>query len=35
MLKIILVSGLYPQLAFPDDCNTYTSDSDQVLGIEI
>ena len=30
MLKIILVSGLYPQLAFPDDCNSYSSDSDQV-----
>jgi len=30
MLKIILCSGLYPHLAFPDDCNSYSSDSDQV-----
>ncbi|XP_076818876.1 putative ATP-dependent RNA helicase DHX34 [Clavelina lepadiformis] len=31
MLKIILVSGLYPQLAFPDDCNNYSPDSDQIF----
>ncbi|XP_078482646.1 putative ATP-dependent RNA helicase DHX34 isoform X1 [Ciona intestinalis] len=31
LLKVILCSGLYPQLAFPDNCNSYTADSDQVF----
>uniref|UniRef100_H2ZFU6 RNA helicase n=1 Tax=Ciona savignyi TaxID=51511 RepID=H2ZFU6_CIOSA len=31
LLKVILCSGLYPQLAFPDNCNSYSSDSDQVF----
>ncbi|PIK34094.1 putative ATP-dependent RNA helicase DHX34 [Apostichopus japonicus] len=30
VLKVILCSGLYPQLAIADDCNSYRKDSDQV-----
>ncbi|KAK6188313.1 hypothetical protein SNE40_004514 [Patella caerulea] len=29
LLKIILCSGLYPQVAIADDCNTYKMDTDQ------
>ncbi|XP_060072123.1 probable ATP-dependent RNA helicase DHX34 [Ylistrum balloti] len=29
LLKIILCSGLYPQVAISDDCNSYKSDSEQ------
>ncbi|OWF54057.1 probable ATP-dependent RNA helicase DHX34 isoform X1 [Mizuhopecten yessoensis] len=29
LLKIILCSGLYPQVAIADDCNSYKSDSEQ------
>lgn len=31
ILKVILCSGLYPQLAIADDCNSYRKDSDQVF----
>ncbi|XP_077992529.1 putative ATP-dependent RNA helicase DHX34 [Glandiceps talaboti] len=31
LLKVILCSGLYPQLAIADDCNSYRKDSDQVF----
>ncbi|XP_062516968.1 probable ATP-dependent RNA helicase DHX34 [Corticium candelabrum] len=31
LLKIILCSGLYPQLAIADDCNTWRKDSEQVF----
>lgn len=31
LLKIILCSGLYPQVAIPDDCNSYKTDSEQVF----
>ncbi|XP_022092525.1 probable ATP-dependent RNA helicase DHX34 [Acanthaster planci] len=31
LLKVILCSGLYPQLAIADDCNTYRRECDQVF----
>ncbi|XP_065837116.1 probable ATP-dependent RNA helicase DHX34 [Oscarella lobularis] len=31
LLKIILCSGLYPQVAVADDCNTWRKDSEQVF----
>ncbi|XP_033109817.1 probable ATP-dependent RNA helicase DHX34 [Anneissia japonica] len=31
LLKVILCSGLYPQLAIADDCNSYRKDTDQVF----
>ncbi|XP_041476446.1 probable ATP-dependent RNA helicase DHX34 isoform X3 [Lytechinus variegatus] len=31
LLKVILCSGLYPQLAIADDCNSYRKESDQVF----
>lgn len=31
ILKIILSSGLYPQFAVPDDCNSYTPENEQVF----
>ncbi|XP_071481519.1 probable ATP-dependent RNA helicase DHX34, partial [Diadema antillarum] len=31
LLKVILCSGLYPQLAIADDCNSYRRESDQVF----
>lgn len=31
VLKIVLCSGLYPQLAMADDCNSYRRDSEQVF----
>jgi hypothetical protein len=31
VLKLVVCSGLYPQLAIPDDCNSYRKDSDQVF----
>ncbi|CAG7718391.1 unnamed protein product [Allacma fusca] len=31
MLKVILASGLYPQLGIPDDFNKYKSDADQMF----
>jgi hypothetical protein len=31
LFKTIACSGLYPQLALADDCNSYRRDSDQVF----
>ncbi|XP_059177423.1 probable ATP-dependent RNA helicase DHX34 isoform X2 [Physella acuta] len=31
LMKIILSSGLYPQMAIADDCNTYKRDTEQVF----
>ncbi|XP_071946737.1 probable ATP-dependent RNA helicase DHX34 [Antedon mediterranea] len=31
LLKVILCSGLYPQLAIADECNSYRKDMDQVF----
>ncbi|CAI7996256.1 Probable ATP-dependent RNA helicase DHX34 [Geodia barretti] len=31
VLKLVVCSGLYPQLAISDDCNSYRKDSDQVF----
>ncbi|CAL1528445.1 unnamed protein product [Lymnaea stagnalis] len=31
LMKIILCSGLYPQVAIPDDCNTYKRDTEQAF----
>ncbi|KAL5482136.1 hypothetical protein EMCRGX_G022425 [Ephydatia muelleri] len=31
ILKIVLCSGLYPQVAIADDCNSYRRDSEQVF----
>ncbi|BFY97868.1 hypothetical protein BsWGS_00907 [Bradybaena similaris] len=31
LIKIILCSGLYPQVAIADDCNTYKRDSEQAF----
>ncbi|XP_065910600.1 probable ATP-dependent RNA helicase DHX34 isoform X2 [Dysidea avara] len=30
LLKVVLCSGLYPQLAIPDECNSWRRDSEQV-----
>ena len=35
LLKVILCSGLYPQLAIADDCNSYRKDSDQVFHTKV
>ena len=41
LLKVILCSGLYPQVAIPDEHNSYKSGSEQIfhtkvrLGLEI
>ncbi|XP_055878835.1 probable ATP-dependent RNA helicase DHX34 isoform X1 [Biomphalaria glabrata] len=31
LMKIILCSGLYPQVAIPDECNTYRRDTEQTF----
>lgn len=35
MLKLILCSGLYPQVAIADDFNTYKRDSDQFFHTKV
>ena len=35
LLKIILCSGLYPQVAISDDCNSYKSTSEQAFHTKV
>ena len=35
ILKIILCSGLYPQVAIADDCNSYKPDSEQAFHTKV
>ena len=35
LLKIILCSGLYPQVAIADDCNTFKSSSEQAFHTKV
>ena len=35
LLKIILCSGLYPQVAVADDCNSYKSASEQAFHTKV
>lgn len=35
LLKIILCSGLYPQVAISDECNTFKPNSEQVFHTKV
>ena len=35
LLKVILCSGLYPQIAVPDEFNSFKKDSDQIFHTKV
>jgi len=35
LLKLIICSGLYPQIAIPDEFNSFKKDSDQIFHTKV